>query len=189
MQPVRSSERTSDKDEALGADCAARNAILVAFQALHARMIVSCSVRRCLGEEGGAWDQYEEVLRSNMRRCLGAATDLDLCENISVPLLDAAILGCAKHIVAAPGKLDRRHRVLVTHMVTAPPWLGFPLITQRHTTCARNDLWQSPKSRPQSLRFLSADPVARRVLSALMSMQSTGSLCPYKLRKNLRLSA
>ena len=54
--------------------------------------------------------------------------------------------------------------------------------------CAKSERWQSPKSRPQILRFLSAEPLTSSVESEEMSMASTGSLCPYRLRKNFRLS-
>ena len=54
--------------------------------------------------------------------------------------------------------------------------------------CAKSDLWQSPKSRPQILIFLSALPETSRVLSEEMSMDNTGSLCPYSDRKNFKLS-
>ncbi len=56
------------------------------------------------------------------------------------------------------------------------------------SACAKRLLWQSPKSRPQILIFLSAAPLTRRVLSDEMSMLSTGSLWPYSDRKNLRVS-
>lgn len=49
---------------------------------------------------------------------------------------------------------------------------------------AKIDLWQSPKSSPQILMFRSADPDTNSVLSWEMSMQVTGSLCPYSDRKN-----
>ena len=53
---------------------------------------------------------------------------------------------------------------------------------------AKMDLWQSLKSMPQILMFLSADAVTSSVLSEEMSMASTGSLWPYKLPFSLRLS-
>ncbi len=40
-----------------------------------------------------------------------------------------------------------------------------------------------------TFRFLSADPLANRVPSELMSIDRTGSLCPYSDSQNLRLSA
>jgi len=43
---------------------------------------------------------------------------------------------------------------------------------------AKMNLWQLPKSRPQILRFLSADPETNKVLSEDTSMARTGSLCP-----------
>ena len=49
--------------------------------------------------------------------------------------------------------------------------------------------WQSPKSSPHTLTVLSAEPVARRVPSSDISMDMTGSLWPYKDRKNLRESS
>ena len=54
--------------------------------------------------------------------------------------------------------------------------------------CANSDLWQSPKSRPQILMFLSALPETSSAPSDEMSIDSTGSLCPYSDRKNFRLS-
>ena len=54
---------------------------------------------------------------------------------------------------------------------------------------AKMDLWQSPKSRPHILRFLSAPPVAISAESEETSMAVTGSLWPYNERKNLRVSA
>jgi len=53
---------------------------------------------------------------------------------------------------------------------------------------AKMDLWQSLKSSPQILMFLSADPVTNRVLSEEISMDSTGSLWPYRLPFSFRLS-
>jgi hypothetical protein len=54
---------------------------------------------------------------------------------------------------------------------------------------ARRDLWQSPKSSPQILTFLSAEPEMSMVESEEMSRDITGSLCPYRDRKNLSVSA
>lgn len=48
--------------------------------------------------------------------------------------------------------------------------------------------WQSPKSRPQILTFRSAEPVAMREESELISIQSTGSLWPYSEMKNCNRS-
>jgi len=47
------------------------------------------------------------------------------------------------------------------------------------------DLWQSPKSKPQIFKFLSIEPVTIRSPSDEISIHSTGSLWPYKERKNL----
>ena len=44
------------------------------------------------------------------------------------------------------------------------------------------------KGNLQILMFLSAEPLTRRLLSEEMSMLSTGSLWPYRDKKNLRLS-
>ena len=71
-----------------------------------------------------------------------------------------------------------------------------PNLTQGRKQCtcmtesawAKMDLWQSPKSSPQILRFLSAEPLARRVPSEEMSMDKTGSLCPYRAMKNFMVS-
>mmetsp|Transcript_30522 Transcript_30522/g.73679 ORF Transcript_30522/g.73679 Transcript_30522/m.73679 type:complete len:282 (-) Transcript_30522:728-1573(-) len=49
--------------------------------------------------------------------------------------------------------------------------------------------WVSPKSRPQILMDLSAPPEANMESSELESNARTGSLCPYRLRKNLRESS
>ena len=46
------------------------------------------------------------------------------------------------------------------------------------------DLWQSPKSKPHILKFLSADPVTINSPSDEISIHRTGSLWPYKERKN-----
>lgn len=54
--------------------------------------------------------------------------------------------------------------------------------------CAKMERWQSPKSRPQILMFLSAEPLMSSVESLLMSMLSTGSLCPCNDRKNFSVS-
>ena len=54
--------------------------------------------------------------------------------------------------------------------------------------CAKSDLWQSPKSRPQSLSVLSAEPEARSVESEDMSRQRAGSLWPYREREKRRVS-
>lgn len=67
--------------------------------------------------------------------------------------------------------------------------LGTNCTAITESSCALMDRWQSPKSRPQILMFLSADAEARRVPSEEMSMERTGSLCPYSERKNFRLSA
>ena len=50
------------------------------------------------------------------------------------------------------------------------------------------DLWQSLKSRPQILMFLSAEAVTSRVLSDEMSIERTGSLWPYRLPFSFKLS-
>lgn len=50
------------------------------------------------------------------------------------------------------------------------------------------DLWQSLKSKPQILMFLSAEAVTSSVLSEEMSMERTGSLWPYRLPFSFRLS-
>jgi len=52
------------------------------------------------------------------------------------------------------------------------------------SSCANILLWQSPKSRPQILIFLSAEPETRRVESVEMSITDAGRLCPYRERKN-----
>ena len=64
-------------------------------------------------------------------------------------------------------------------------------ITRQQNTCsiqwtqtiylsswAKIDLWQSPKSSPHNLTFLSPEPLARRVPSVEMSSDNTGSLWP-----------
>jgi len=45
-------------------------------------------------------------------------------------------------------------------------------------------LWQSPKSRPHSLTFLSADALTSMVLSVEMAMLMTGKRCPYLTAPN-----
>ncbi len=52
-----------------------------------------------------------------------------------------------------------------------------------------NERWQSPKSSPQILMFLSADPDTSSVLSLDISKLSTGNLCPYNDKKNLSVFA
>ena len=62
------------------------------------------------------------------------------------------------------------------------------LACMTESECAKMDLWQSPKSSPQILRFLSAEPLASSVPSEDMSMDRTGSLCPYNAKKNFIVS-
>jgi hypothetical protein len=50
------------------------------------------------------------------------------------------------------------------------------------------DLWQSPKSKPHSLIVLSAEALTSVVLSSEMSMESTGSLWPYRDRNSFSVS-
>ena len=56
------------------------------------------------------------------------------------------------------------------------------------SSCAKIDLWQSLKSRPQILMFLSAEPETSSVLSEEMSIVRTGSLCPYRLPFSFNVS-
>ena len=51
--------------------------------------------------------------------------------------------------------------------------------------CAKIDLWQLPKSSPQILIFLSAEPEISILLSEEMSIVNTGSLWPNNVRNNL----
>lgn len=57
------------------------------------------------------------------------------------------------------------------------------------SACAKMDLWQSPKSKPQIFIFLSAEPVTIKSPSDEISIHRTGSLWPYNERKNLNVSA
>ena len=62
------------------------------------------------------------------------------------------------------------------------------LTCMMESSCAKMDLWQSLKSRPQILMFLSAEPETSSVLSEEMSIVKTGSLCPYRLPFSFNVS-
>ena len=83
------------------------------------------------------------------------------------------------------GRGDNTKQGQLLHWMRLP---GGERTCMMESACAKRERWQSPKSRPQILRFLSAAPLMSRLESEEMSMLSTGSLCPYSDKKNFRLS-
>lgn len=105
-------------------------------------------------------------------------SNLSASQYLIEPSLPAVMNMCVSGMKATLNKNNKRER----H--ARLPRKEHTRITE--SSCAKRLLWQSPKSRPQILTFLSAEPVTISVESVLTSIAITGSYNEKKISETIR---